>query len=400
MSQDPHHQDADPGGRRQRLVFGFGALLIMAALFAGIVLNANKAAAERRAAQAWYVHTFEVLVTSATMQSSVNASIRGERGYLITGDPKFLAPYRDGAREARVALERIAGLTRDNPAQQRNVAALRTQTADFHAAMERAIALRRAGDEAGAVALVRGGAGMRATDGVLGTLEAIEREERRLLAVRSAANERASAAIQTSYYTLAIAGLALLAVAAAVGVSTAKAQRKVRDIAAQLRLSATTDELTGLHNRRFFMHSLDIEVARARRSGIPLSVAVADVDHFKRVNDKYGHAGGDEVLRALARIFEAIMRTGDVVGRLGGEEFAILMPDTDEIQARIACERLRGAIAGRKIRLPGGEEIGITLSTGIALLVPGDDRDKLVNRADLALYSAKEGGRNQVRLAA
>ncbi|MCW3846304.1 diguanylate cyclase [Sphingomonas sp. LB-2] len=400
MVQNPHDQDAVPGGRGQRLVFGFGALLILAALFAGIVINANHAAAERREAQAWHVHTLEVLLTTATMKSAVNMSIRGERGYLITGDPKFLQPYRAGAREAPVALERIAAQTRDNPAQRRNIAALRAQAAIFYKVMERAIALRRAGDEAGAVALVRSGAGIGATDAVLAALGTIEAEEQRLLAVRSAANERANDATQTSYYALVVAGLVLLLVAAAVGVSTAKAQKRVRIIAEQLRLSATTDELTGLPNRRFFMHSLDIEVARARRSGAPLSVAVADVDHFKRVNDRYGHGGGDEVLRALARIFEAIMRTGDVVGRLGGEEFAILMPDTDEIQARIACERLRGAIAGREIRLPSGEKIAITLSTGIALLVPGDDRDKLVKRADNALYSAKEGGRNQVRLAA
>ncbi|MEZ0242215.1 MAG: diguanylate cyclase [Sphingomonas sp.] len=400
MSQDPHDQDAVPGGRRQRIIFGFGALLILAALFAAVTINANNAQNNRREAQAWYLHTFEVLMATEAMKSAVNMSIRGERGYLITGDTKFLRPYDAGRRAVPSGIERLTMLTRDNPRQQRNVAELETRLATYFAKLEQAIMLRRAGDREGAEALVRAGSGMRGIDAVLETLYAIERDERSLLATRSAANDRANDAIEYHYYTLAGVGFLLLLFAGAVGVSTARAQRKVRDIAAQLRLSATTDELTGLCNRRFFMHSLDIEVARARRSGAPLSVAVADVDYFKRVNDRYGHGGGDEVLRALARIFEQIMRTGDVVGRLGGEEFAILMPDTDEIQARIACERLRGAIAGRKIRLPGGEEIAITLSTGIALLVPGDDRDKLVNRADGALYRAKEGGRNQVRLAA
>jgi diguanylate cyclase (GGDEF)-like protein len=400
MSQDPHDQHAVPGGRQQRIVLGFGALLILALLFVGIAVNANNATQARRDTQAWYVHTFEVLVATEAMKSAVNMAIRGERGFLITGDAKFLRPYESGRRDAPARVERIAALTRDNPEQQRNVTELKARLATYYAKLERAVALRRAGDREGAEALVRSGGGMRGIDAVLQTLNVIEVEERRLLATRSAANERANDAIEFHYYALAGAGFLLLLFAAAVGVSTARAQKRVRDIAAQLRLSATTDELTGLCNRRFFMHSLDIEVARARRSGAPLSVAVADVDYFKRVNDRYGHAGGDEVLRALARIFEQIMRTGDVVGRLGGEEFAILMPDTDEIQARIACERLRGAIAGRKIRLPSGEEIAITLSTGIALLVPGDDRDKLVNRADTALYRAKEGGRNQVRLAA
>ncbi len=179
-----------------------------------------------------------------------------------------------------------------------------------------------------------------------------------------------------------------------------RAQRNIRETAERLRLSATTDELTGLANRRAFLHALEIELARSRRSGSPLSVAVADVDFFKRVNDRHGHGGGDDVLRALARIAEQSMRTGDLVGRLGGEEFAILMPDTDEIQARVACERLRGAVSGRTIRLESGEDVAVTLSTGVALLAAGDDRERLVKRADTALYQAKEGGRNQVRMAA
>ena len=102
----------------------------------------------------------------------------------------------------------------------------------------------------------------------------------------------------------------------------------------------------------------------------------------------------------LARIAEQTMRTGDLVGRLGGEEFAILMPDTDEMQARIACERLRAAGSGRKIRLGTGDDVAITLSTGVALLANGDDRDRIVSRADNALYQAKEGCLNQVRMAA
>ena len=400
MSRDPHDQDAVPGGRRQRLAIGFGALLILAVLFAAIAIIASNAAEKRRETQAWYVHSFEVLLAAEEMRSALNMAMRSERGYLITGDDDFLRPYRAAARDAPVTLARIAALTSDNESQREHIAELQRHVPRFFTGLDFVIAQRRAGDEARAVAMVRSGAGMRQIEAMLARLDAIEREERLLLNSRSAANEKANGTIEGHYYTLAGVGLLLLLVAAGVGVSTARSQRKVRDIAEQLRLSATTDELTGLHNRRFFMHSLDIEVARARRSGAPLSVAVADVDYFKRVNDKYGHGGGDEVLRALAKIFEQIMRTGDVVGRLGGEEFAVLMPDTDEIQARIACERLRGAIAGRKIRLPSGEEIPITLSTGLALLVPGDDRDKLVNRADLALYRAKEGGRNQVRLAA
>ena len=400
MASDPLNQRDNMAGRKKRLVIGFGALLIMAILFGAVAVNAQRSAEARRGAQSWYIHTFQVLLTTEALKAAVNMSIRGERGFIITGDRKFLRPYAEGRRDAAALMARLETLTRDNAAQQANLAALRTRRAAYYAVLERAIARTRAGDHDGAAAIVRSGEGMRRIEAVLAAIQAIEVREEQLLTQRQAAIARVDATIDTHYLTLAGIGLALLLVAGAVGVSAANAQKRVRDVAEQLRLSATTDELTGLANRRCFMHALDIEVARARRSGTPLSVAVADIDHFKQVNDRYGHGGGDEVLRALSRIFESIMRTGDMVGRLGGEEFAILMPDTDEIQARIACERLRGAIAGRRIRLATGEEIAITLSTGIALLVPGEDRDRLVTRADAALYRAKAGGRNQVRLAA
>ncbi|MES2444766.1 MAG: diguanylate cyclase [Pseudomonadota bacterium] len=387
-------------GRRRRLVFGFGALVILALLFAAIVANAVTAASQRRAATGWQVHTLEVLVTAESLKAAANMAIRGERGYLITGDARFLKSYRNGRREAVVLMARLAAQTRDNTVQQRHLADLKARITRYSGVLAQAIELRRTGQIEAAAEIVRSGAGMEAIDSVLGAIDAIEHEEQRLLAERSAVNERANAVIDWYNYAVAIAGLIFLVVAALAGASTLRAQNRTRRMAEQLRLSATTDELTGLANRRAFLHALEIELARARRSGAPLSVAVADVDFFKRVNDKHGHGGGDEVLRTLARIAEQTMRTGDLVGRLGGEEFAILMPDTDEIQARIACERLRGAVSGRKIRLASGKEVPVTLSTGVALLSASDDRDRLVGRADEALYQAKEGGRNQVRMAA
>lgn len=387
-------------GRRRRLALGFGALLVLALLFAGIVNNATNAAERRREAQSWYVHTLEVLVAGEGLRAAVNMAMRGERGYLITGDDKFLKSYRRGIAEAPGLVDRLTALTRDNARQQRNLAELRPRLARYLGVLAHAIALRRAGREAEAAGVVRSGAGMREIEGALGVIDAVEGEERRLLALRSADNARADAAIDDYYYALAGVGFAFLLVAAAAGISTAGAQKRVRLQAEQLRERATTDELTGLANRRCFMQSLEREVARAGRSGAPLSVAIADVDYFKRINDQFGHGGGDEVLRRLAATAAATMRTADVVARLGGEEFAILMPDTDEEAARRACERLRTAIAEHPVQLDTGARVPVTLSTGIALFVPGEDRDRLVNRADHALYRAKEGGRNQVRLAA
>jgi diguanylate cyclase (GGDEF)-like protein len=191
----------------------------------------------------------------------------------------------------------------------------------------------------------------------------------------------------------------LLCIAGAAGASTMRAQRRIRETAERLRLSATTDELTGIANRRAFLHALEIEVARAERNGAPLSVAVIDLDHFKKVNDRYGHAGGDSVLKGFADVARRTMRTGDVVGRLGGEEFGVLMPDTDVVAAKRACERLRAEVAAARFTTPGDEPVRVTISSGIALLVAGEERDHLVTRADDALYKAKESGRNQVQTA-
>lgn len=400
MVDTPLNDAAVWRGRKRRLAFGFGALLVLAALFGAIIGNANSAAEQRRQAQAWYVHTLEVIVAAEGLKSAINMMMRGERGYLITSDEKFLKSYKQGLAEAPALVSRLEESTGDNPLQRRQVADLKQHMTSYYAVLDQVIRLRREGREAEAVAIVQSGSGYNQIEGLLAVLGGIETEERRLLAERGRLNEIAEQAIQQHYYALATVGGVLLLIAGAAGISTARAQKRARAANERLRVSATTDELTGLANRRSFMSSLEIEVARAKRSGSPLSVAVADVDFFKKINDSYGHAGGDEVLRVLARTARETMRTSDVVGRLGGEEFAILMPDTDEHEARIACERLRGAIAGRKVRLDDGKETAVTLSTGIALLVPGEDRDRLVSRADGALYRAKEGGRNQVRLAA
>src|SRR5436190_450753 len=131
---------------------------------------------------------------------------------------------------------------------------------------------------------------------------------------------------------------------------------------------ATTDALTNLPNRRSLMTGMELEVARAERSGRPLSLALLDVDRFKLINDTHGHPAGDAVLQAVADELRKITRAGDILGRFGGEEFAIVMPETDLKQARWACERLRKAIARRIMHFPNGTAGHITISSGVALL--------------------------------
>ena len=161
--------------------------------------------------------------------------------------------------------------------------------------------------------------------------------------------------------------------------------------------------LTGWHNRRYLQVRLKEELARACRDGSSLVCLMLDIDHFKQVNDTWGHAAGDAVLQELAQRVEAQVRASDVAARYGGEEFVVLLPNTDDEAGARLAERIRAAVSATLIELPGGESVRITASIGIAGIAPDKDEtdlktigDSLIARADVALYSAKTAGRNKV----
>lgn len=167
---------------------------------------------------------------------------------------------------------------------------------------------------------------------------------------------------------------------------------------AQLERLARTDALTSLSNRRDFYERAQHELARAKRSGKAFSLMLLDVDFFKKINDQYGHAGGDEVLRRLSRVLGELLREVDTPARLGGEEFVVLMPETTQDGARLVAERVRERMEHTAVDLSDGRQIRFTVSVGLSQWAEGeDDVDVPLHRADEALYRAKAGGRNQVR---
>ncbi|RED47712.1 diguanylate cyclase [Aestuariispira insulae] len=168
----------------------------------------------------------------------------------------------------------------------------------------------------------------------------------------------------------------------------------------ELRELATVDSLTGVFIRRHFLEESEHEVAREQRYGGKLSVIMVDADHFKSVNDTYGHAAGDEVLRHLAKSCKDHLRDQDFVGRLGGEEFAIMLPETDLVSAQKVAERIRVNVAESVVATKDGSEIRYTVSQGVAQWHSGESLSAMMQRADAALYAAKEGGRNRVEQAA
>ncbi|MFT4076033.1 MAG: PleD family two-component system response regulator [Asticcacaulis sp.] len=160
---------------------------------------------------------------------------------------------------------------------------------------------------------------------------------------------------------------------------------------------AVTDPLTGLNNRRFLDHHLNLAMGRHVKGGPALSVLLLDIDHFKRVNDTYGHDAGDEVIREFARRLSLNVRAIDMACRFGGEEFVVLMPETDQAAALNIAERVRSQVADTPFVLADGRKLDVTVSVGVATSQGlGDSPEALLKRADEGVYEAKQSGRNRV----
>lgn len=167
----------------------------------------------------------------------------------------------------------------------------------------------------------------------------------------------------------------------------------------KLENEALLDPLTGCHNRRALYNYLDHDIAVTQRYKGDLSIIMFDIDHFKNVNDTYGHQAGDIVLKEVVKSAIASIRKSDYLARYGGEEFILVLPNTDSYNAAILAERLRATIESQMVNI-GERAISITSSFGVATLRDGSDRDGLIQEADEMLYNAKSSGRNRVCIAA
>lgn len=223
------------------------------------------------------------------------------------------------------------------------------------------------------------------------------------VSVPSAASRRANDSPGIWTRAVALFGILLTGLTHALGVilenranlRLAYAQLAARE--AELDLLAHSDPLTGMANRRHFFLVGANEWARAKRHGRALSILMIDVDHFKTINDTYGHGVGDETLKALAETCRAILRDCDLMARMGDEEFAVLLSEIDLVAAQLVAERLRQAVADMVVPTTGELSLSLTISVGVASLCSDDAfLDDVVRRADRALYAAKAAGRNQV----
>lgn len=172
-------------------------------------------------------------------------------------------------------------------------------------------------------------------------------------------------------------------------------QSQLQELKAELEHASQTDFLTGLFNRRTMYSYLEMEMSRAQRHGKTFSIIMADLDHFKKINDTYGHDIGDQVLVAAARVFLSSIRKEDNCARWGGEEFLVLLPETGADPAARVAEKLRARIAELSINA-GDRTICPTVSVGVAVFQSGESIDDCIKRADEGLYQAKSSGRNRV----
>ena len=171
-------------------------------------------------------------------------------------------------------------------------------------------------------------------------------------------------------------------------------RENLRDAHSRLEAIAVRDDLTGLYNRRHFLERLEEELSLANRNHTPLYLAIIDLDHFKQVNDNYGHHSGDEVLSRFARIASQSLRKSDLLARYGGEEFVVLFPHASEVASEAALERLRSQFSDQNYEF--APELHTTFSAGLTAFQEGETADQLTKRADAALYEAKSRGRDRI----
>jgi len=388
----------DRAHRQAPVAVGAFVLLAVLLLLSGLI--AWQASEVRRESSYWHTHTLEVLLANEKVEIAALNVIRGQRGYILTGNRDFLQPFNDGSIQLAASIAQLDDLTRDNSQQQERVVRLNGEARSYLTIISDGVRAMARGDVEAAHGLVKLGNGRAALLRVTDTIREIERHERELLARRVDIANRSESRNHLFMIIVGLSGTVMLAFALMSVAALRRAFAREAAYRDELRILAGTDELTGIANRRELLSGLSREIAASLRTDRPLAFALVDIDHFKRVNDAYGHPAGDEVIRKVARAALAAVRGCDLVGRIGGEEFAIVLPGAGVAQAYEICERLRQRIQSDLIELLEGKSISVSISSGVSRLIKGESADELVARADAALYEAKQGGRDQVRLAA
>jgi diguanylate cyclase (GGDEF)-like protein len=377
-----------------------GSIALLGTLLVGSSFVAWQSSREQQRMAAANVDTITVLRSANAVKLATLDVLRSERGYLLTGDGAYLDPYRNGREALAKNLDELDRATRGQAKDEDAVAHLRAAVSGYLTRLASNVALARNGDRATAIAQVRRA---NTNDGITAIekhADGIIEDERVRLRELTLHASRVTTTLLRFVYLMSFAGICLLALSVLSAMVLRRSFARERIYRDELQVRAETDELTGVANRRRLLTVLDRRIAEARLDGTALSFAMFDLDNFKRVNDTHGHAVGDRAIRHVVRTALRMVRVNDLIGRLGGEEFGIILPKADSDNAFIVCERLRLRLREENMPLDEEQRLHLTISSGIACLTDEDDAASLIERADKALYAAKRDGRDQVRLAA
>jgi diguanylate cyclase (GGDEF)-like protein len=363
------------------IVAAFAAALVLLLALGFITYGVTSNLVEDNA---WVAHTYQVIGLLEDAETAVTNAETAQRGYVISGDERFLAPYRDAVPRVGRDLDGIESLTRDNPAQQGRAAELRRIVAAKLGVVEEVLTLRRGGRAEEAALLVRSGRGEEAMNAVRRAIAGMVGEEQRLLALRTEASKSSARRVGLTFLLLTAFVFALLVL------SYALFRRDVRRRRAQaraLRDLSLTDELTGLYNRRGFLALAEQQTRLARRERRGLLLLFADMDGLKRINDLHGHDEGSRAIVAAGKVLRRTFRDSDVLARLGGDEFVALVADTDGRGEEFFTERLGEALRRHNEQARGAYDI--SLSVGAVRLDGALTVEEAVARADELMYRNK-----------
>jgi diguanylate cyclase (GGDEF)-like protein len=343
-------------------------------------------------------HTQGVISEIERLESLIKDAETGARGFVITGKPQYLEPYDAALQSLEQRINHLKDLTQESASQQDRIALLEPMIQQRLGQLSEIIRLRKAEGFEAAQKVVSDDKDRQVMADLRYIVAEMKSEERGRLQQRTE---------QSKSSTLKISGLFIYLLVVMLGLFITVYYLIKRDTAEharlehKLRLLATRDGLTRLLNRRELNHRLRIEAERFQRYRRPVSFLLFDVDHFKSVNDRYGHQTGDEVLRWIARRVRETIRAVDVAARYGGEEIAVILPEVTSHEALMLAERLRKTISAQPCVITQNDgktaEIFVTISIGLAEFSQANSSDEAVIKiADKALYQAKHQGRNRV----
>ena len=350
----------------------------------------------------WISHTQEVITLTTKTESMIKDMVSGQRGYLLTHHNEYLENFVSSTSNMNNVLNQLTLMTTDNPTQQQNIVELAQLSNALRLHLNKIIDLVRQDQSDAGLALLKTGKGKHTMDAIREVIKRMLDEERRLLEIRiESAKLAAHESLIEIALIIAIGAVLLIVIALLIVYYMRIKQNEALEREKLLEYfehKANTDFLTGLVSRSHFFELAEHELHRTQRNKKSLSVLMMDIDFFKNINDKYGHKTGDLVLQKLADVCKNELREIDIIGRIGGEEFAFVLPETTASLALEVAERIRQILMNTSMQLDQqNRQFNFTVSIGAATMTNFESTvDDLLQKADAALYQAKNSGRNKV----